>query len=192
MFLCIPKEKVVEFNQVQKNIDINALFDEVKLIKKVEDIKEDYVPVNFLTTIRTAYTNKLVTRVVEDCEINYISVSDKIPEDVSVFNGEDLIAYITSLGVSLAYDPTIPEIQKIMVNAKFLPIGIYYSAFYPYVFFYSQVIIHDDFIKEMEELLNKQLFKIIDIKDKKTKGNIRKINEEIIAIGKNNKERNRK
>lgn len=187
MFLCVPKEKVSESKEVQKKIDIEWLLSDIKLFENIEDIEEGFIPVNFLTTIRTVYTNKLVTRIVDDCEINYTSISKEIPETVSIFKGEDLLAYVSSLGISVAYNPSDSEVQKLMVKSKFLPIGIYYSVFYPYVFFYSQVIISDDYLKEMEELLNKQLFKIIDIKDKKTKGNIRKINEEIKVIGENKK-----
>lgn len=181
MLVCIPKDRVVPFNKIQKNIIIDSVLSDVKFFDTEEEAKEvDYIPISVCVSIRSAYSNLVVAHTVKEIERHYITVTN-IPNEVH-FRGEDLLAFLSSLAITQAYDPSNPSVQQLMVSAKFIPIGILYldeNITYPY--FYSQVVINDDNKESMKKLV-KEGYKVIPIKDMKTKGSLKQITNELFEI----------
>ena len=182
MLVCIPKDRIVSFHEIQKHINIEHIFSDVKYFESEEKAFESgFIPITVCVSIRSAYTNLVVAHdVVKDIERYYITITN-IPNHVP-FYGEDLLAYLSSLAVTQAYDPSDPEVQRVMASAKFIPVGVLQlddKITYPY--FYSQIIINDDFEQIMKNHL-KEGYRIIPIKDMNKRGNLKQIVNEIFEI----------
>lgn len=181
MLICIDKNRITPFKKMQKSISIDNILEDIVFYDDENKAEEDgYKPISVSTIIRSTYSNLVVAHTYENIERYYITLTD-IPNPVP-FKGYDLFTYLTSLAVSMAYNPSNPLSQNLMVSAKMIPLGLcYLDSEIGNPYFCSQIIIHDDYVKQMENLLEKG-FKVIPIKDINPIGNLKVIVDEIFEI----------
>lgn len=183
MLVCIPKNVVVPNYSMQKNLNINEILGDVRFFDTNEKADENnYLPISVCVSIRSTYSNLVVAHKIDKIERYYTTITN-IPNPLP-FKGDELLAYLTSLAVTQAYSPTNPIVQKLMVTSALLPIGVYHmnmnmKVAYPY--FYSQVIINDEYLDLMRDNLNDGYY-LVPISEMNTNGNLKKITDELIII----------
>lgn len=181
MIACISKTSFKEVNEVQKNLRLgDILRDNIKFFESKEKaLEEDYVPISFLTTVRTAYSNMVVEKSVEKGKRYYTSL---LLNSVVVHRGYDLLMYMTSVGVSKCIDISKPENNELLMNSQFVPVGVYnpdVGAFNPMI--YCQVVFNDNSVETLQNALLDG-FSLVSIKDMQRQGNLSVVLSEIFEV----------
>lgn len=180
MLVCIPKDIIKPYHSIQKNIIMDDVLSNIKFYESEEKAEEDnYMPISTCVTIRSTYSNLVVAHNIKDIERYYITITN-IPNEVYC-RGDEMLAFLSSLAVTQAYDPLNPIVQDLMLHTKFLPIGILYLDEVTNPYFYSQVIFKPEYEEPMKDNL-KEGYRMIPIKEMNTKGNLKQIVNEIFEI----------
>lgn len=176
MLACIPKNKIRQCNLMQKNIKIEEVLSELEYFESEEEaIKNDCVPLSFVTSIRTAYSNLVVNH--EGKYYVSLTLASVVPHI-----GYDLLAFMSSSAVAKVIDCTKKENQELMFQSQLVPVGVYnpdVGICNPII--YSQVVIKDD----LSDSLNNSLLEgnsLESISDMKREGNMSAILNEIILV----------
>ena len=181
MIACLKKDLLKQNIRVQKNVKLDKVLESLKYFDTREEAyKEDYVPVCFVTAVRTTYSNLVVEHEVDHLgQKNYVSLN---LSQVLPHKGYDLMMFMSSLAVAKIIDCTKQENHKLMFNSQFMPIGIYNpdpGICDPVI--YCHVIISDD----NSESLSKSLLpgnRLVPITRMTTEGNLRPLLNEIILV----------
>lgn len=176
MIACIPKGKIKQRNLMQKDIKIEEVLSDLQYFNKVEEaIEKDYVPLSFVTSIRTAYSNLVVNHGGK----YYVSLT---LASVVPHRGYDLLAFMSSSAVAKIIDCTKKENQELMFQSQLVPIGVYNpdeGICNPIL--YTQVIVKDDLSSVLENSLLEGN-KLEPISEMNREGNISAILNEIIIV----------
>lgn len=115
---------------LQKDLKLEDLL--LNHCKYVED-EEGYVPVDFANSIRSIYTNKVMTQHVKsldeeeeyDRAYQYRGTTDVLPH-----RGYDLVMFMSSV---LCMQSVKPEhwrtFEQVMMQSQFMPVGLLYTPF---------------------------------------------------------------
>lgn len=181
MILCVDVKALPVHQKVQKDINLEEIlnnhtkyFDDVK-----EAYKEEYVPLDFSVTVRTAYSNLVLQTIEENNKKYYVNLTDIHPFP---HKGYDLIMYLTSIGVMHSVDYKLGFDELMMKHSQFFPIGIYNpSPFLINPIIYSHIIISDEGAKELPKYL-KLHRDLVPISEIEYKGNIPALLNTIIEV----------
>lgn len=180
MIACLKKDLLKQCNRVQKDVLLEEVLEKLRYFSTREDaLKEDCVPVCFITSIRTAYSNLVVERNNEGVKRYYVSLN---LNQILPHKGYDLLAFMSSLAVAKVIDCTIPKNQELMFNSQFMPIGVYNPD--PGIcdpIIYSHVIINDTNLEALNSALIAEN-KLVPIKDMRTAGNLSALLNELILV----------
>lgn len=181
MIACLKKDLLKQNIRVQKNVKLDKVLDDLKYFDTREEAyKEDYVPVCFVTAVRTAYSNLVVEHEVDHLgQRNYVSLN---LSQVLPHKGYDLMMFMSSLAVAKMIDCTKQENQRLMFSSQFNPIGVYNpdpGICDPVI--YSHVIINDDKVEDLRASLLPGN-KLVSIQDMNTKGNLKELLNELIIV----------
>lgn len=167
MILCIDIEQLKMSIAVQKDVDIDKLLREhTKYFDSEEKaLEENFAPLNFAVTVRTAYSNKVLqcTEKEKDIKRYYkvLGVTDPLPH-----KGYDLVMYLTSIGIMHCVDYKL-GFDEVMMKSQFMPIGIINTFPIANPIIYSQVILEDctleDFIPFLKKEDDKFAYEFVDI-----------------------------
>lgn len=145
MILCIDTRVLHSSSHVQKDIDDlgSILLNHTKYYSNGAEAEKDlYVPLDFSTSVRTIYTNKVLQLTGGDKHSYYINLTN-VGE--FVHKGYDLAMYLSAIGL-MPYVNYSPEFDNVMMKySTYKPIGLYNpdpGFFNPIV--YSHVIIADE------------------------------------------------
>lgn len=168
--LCVLKDSLKESPHMQKQKAVLDVLNKVEFFP-TESIPDEYVPVSFATTLRTACTN-LVVENISPMEVvklpPYSSNKNFVEEhtrytyakflsltDTTIdYKGLDLLMYMSGLAVNCYFDTTSPEASPLVMTSQFLPIGLYnpdMGLCNP--IFYSQVIFNDGLNFKLKDVL---------------------------------------
>ena len=180
MILCIKKDVFPIQFEIIKDIKLgDILINDTKYFDTKEEAeKENYVPIDFMVTVRSAYSN-LVLEIDVDEEKRYYTNLTNI--DLLPHKGYDLVMYLASIGLmhSVNYSPTFDDI---MMKSQFDVIGVLNSdpeVFNPTV--YSQIILEDSTTDEFSMYL-KEGRRLVPISEMKERGNLVAILDNIIEV----------
>ena len=157
----------------------DILVNDTKYFDSVEEArKENYVPLDFAVTVRSAYTNKVLEISVESAKRYYTNLTNI---DVLPHKGYDLVMYLASIGLMhhINYSPTFDDI---MLKSQFDVIGVINhdpEVFNPIV--YSQIILEDSTTDEFSMYL-KEGRRLVPISEMKERGNLVAILDNIIEV----------
>lgn len=109
---------------MQKDINLEELLNNhIKYyIDEEEALKDNYVPLDISTTIRSMYSNLVVERETDERKSYYVNISNigKLPH-----KGYDLLMYISSIGVLHTVEYTLEFDRVMLEHSQFCPIGLY-------------------------------------------------------------------
>lgn len=181
MIACLKKDLLKQNIRVQKNVKLDKVLNDLKYFDTREEAyKEDYVPVCFVTAVRTAYSNLVVEHEVDHLgQRNYVSLN---LSQVLPHKGYDLMMFMSSLAVAKMIDCTKPENQRLMFSSQFSPIGVYNpdpGICDPVI--YSHIVINDDKVEDLRASLLPGN-KLVSIQDMNTKGNLKELLNELIIV----------
>ena len=180
MILCIENGALPKDYNLIKDIKLgDILIDHTKYFDTEEEaFKANYTPLDFMITVRSAYSN-LVLEIDVDEEKRYYTNLTNI--DLLPHKGYDLVMYLASIGLmhSVNYSPTFDDI---MLKSQFDVIGVYNpdpTVFKPIV--YSQIILEDSTTDEFSMYL-KEGRRLVPISEMKEQGNFKVILDSIIEV----------
>ena len=183
MFLCIDTRNIKRAYEVQKSLKLEEiLLNHTKYFATEEDaLKESYVPLDFATSIRSIYSNKVLE--IDGVFRNYLYYENRSHVEKCIHQGYDLVMHVASLVVfnQLAYvDTTFNEIMMKGSSIQCLGLLNPDSDFInPIV--YTHVIISDECLDAFTSYLKKGR-RFIDIKDMKPMGNLPMLLDEIVEV----------
>lgn len=155
--LCMYVDKNVlkESNEVQRDIDLEDILLNHTQFYDDKDValKDGFVPINFSTTVRTVFSNRVVgTKDSNNSKPRYYINLGNV--EMFPHKGLDLVMYLTSVALF-----SIVEYKKgfddLMMHSEFQSIGIYNpdpTMVNPII--YSHVYIDDSWEKEFEKYMN--------------------------------------
>lgn len=159
----IQKSILTESPKIQKH---KGVLDSLQNIKFFEpkDCPDDYVPVSFATTLRTARTNLVVEH---EAKLKYENMAEHKPKEKTYptyyrsftladehINFNEVLEFMASLAVRESIDVSCPDVSKLLMTSQFIPIGLYnpdMGLCNP--IFYSHVIFNDDLKSQLESAL---------------------------------------
>lgn len=148
MIACISKTLLKQKNAVQKDVDIESILNNLEYFNDVKEaLEKGYVPVSFITSIRTAYSNFVVKH--NDKYYVSLNLAEVLPH-----KGYDLLMFMSSSAVAKVMDCTKRENQNIMFNSQFMPIGVYnpdVGICNPII--YCHIIVKDELAERLEKAL---------------------------------------
>lgn len=169
MILCVDIEQLKMLISVQKDVDIDKLLREhTKYFDSEEKaLEENFAPLNFVVTVRTAYSNKVLqcTEKEKDIKRYYkaLGVTDPLPH-----KGYDLVMYLTSIGIMHCVDYKL-GFDEVMMKSQFMPIGVINTFPIANPIIYSQVILEDSTLEGFNSFLkrgdDKFSYEFVDIDD---------------------------
>ena len=176
MIACISKTLLKQKNVVQKDVDIESILNRLEYFNDVKEaLEKGYVPVSFITSIRTAYSNLVVKH--NDKYYVSLNLAEVLPH-----KGYDLLMFMSSSAVAKVMDCTKRENQNIMFNSQFMPIGVYnpdVGICNPII--YCHIIVKDELAERLEKaLLDGNTLELIESMDKTN--NISALLNEIIEV----------
>ena len=153
MIACLKKRPAQTEYSGAENVKLDKVLESLKYFDTREEAyKEDYVPVCFVTAVRTAYSNLVVEHEVDHLgQRNYVSLN---LSQVLPHKGYDLMMFMSSLAVAKMIDCTKPENQRLMFSSQFSPIGVYNpdpGICDPVI--YSHIVINDDKVEDLRASL---------------------------------------
>lgn len=183
MILCIDTTMLECAYEVQKQLKLeDLLLNHTKYFDSVEEaLKEKYVPLDFATTIRTTFSNKVLEIDAENGNhLYYENLSDI---GVVIHKGYDLVMHLSSVSLMNQIKAIDPTFIDIMVNSSTIQCcGILNTApeiINPIV--YSQIIFSDECVETLSTYF-KEGRRLIDIKDINPKGNLPMLLNEIVEV----------
>lgn len=179
--LCVKHSKLPVSHKVQKDIDLKYLLEECCMYFNTEEeaLEQGYVPLCFMTTVRSAYTNQVLERREGKTKkyYNCCRVNTKLPH-----TGLDLSMYMNSRNVLSCIGAYTEKVDSIMIKSKFQHIGLINidpSVFNPTI--YSQVILHDSTVEDFKSLLL-DYYDIVPIQEMQTLGHLKPVIDSIILV----------
>ena len=186
MILCVDIKALKTSEEVQKDVDLEDLLN--NHTKYYDDVKEalldNFVPLDFSTSIRSIYSNLVVENSKFGGKRYYTNITDVQPFP---HKGYDLIMFLSSIGVMHSIDYAIGFDDLMMKHSQFQPIGIYYKGSFLNPIIYTHIIISDEGIEELRNYL-KEGVDIVSIKDMKTEGNVIALTNTLIEVKEENKD----
>lgn len=187
MILCIRRDILPTSFEVNKTIDLGKLLLERATYLSKSELKSmniDYVPINFMVSIRSAYSNLVLEIPVENSDKKryYINLTNVQPLP---HKGEDLIMYLASIGVTdcITYKYGFNDV---MMQSQFCPVGLYNDGIInPTI--YSTVVLKDDVVDKFSTFLNKG-YQFVPISEMKRAGNIGAILDSLVIVKENENE----
>lgn len=185
MILCVDSRWLMKSPDVQKKINLEDILNHTKYFNSVEEAlkceEAVHVPLDFMVTVRSAYTNLVLEKDCEDTSDKryYINLTHV---DLLPHKGYDLVMYMTSVGVMHSVNPTSMAFNEVMMKSQFCPIGLYNpdpDIMNPIV--YSQVVLHDDAVEQYDSYL-REGFRFVHIDNMKREGNLSAILDTIIRV----------
>lgn len=184
MILCVDSRQIPQSQEVQKKVSLDEIMSHTKYFNTVEEAlkceEAVYVPIDFMVSIRSAFTNQVLERDCADTNEKryYINMTHV---DVLPHKGYDLIMYLASVGVMNSINYTA-GFDSLMMKSQFCPIGFYNpdpDILNPIV--YSHIILHDDTLEQFKTFL-KEDFHFVHIDDMKREGNLSAILDTLICV----------
>lgn len=178
MILCVEKSAMKEAPEVQKNVDLKDLLENHTRYIEPELIeRNDYVPLNFAVSVRSAYSN-LVLETPVDSEFKryYVNLTNVEPLP---HKGYDLVMYLASIGIIQCINYS-RGFDDVMMKTQFCPIGLYNSGIiHPIIF--STVILKDDTVDIFKSYL-KEGYDLVPIQNMKRAGNFKPLLDTLILV----------
>lgn len=173
MILCVDTKSLDTAPHVQKDIDLgDILLNHTKYYDSVEEAEKAlYVPLDFSTSVRTVYTNKVLQ--IKEGEKHFYYVNHT---NVGQFihKGYDLVMYLSAIGLmsyveySYAFDDTMLKYSTQQ------PIGLYNpdpGFINPIV--YSHIIVADEAEKQFKTFLKSGVeFVTFDVMKQRSKDSL--------------------
>ena len=164
MILCVEKGAMKEAPEVQKSVDLKDLLENhTKYIEPELIGHDEYVPLNFAVSVRSAYSN-MVLEIPVDSEFKryYVNLTNVEPLP---HKGYDLVMYLASIGIIQCINYS-RGFDDVMMKTQFCPIGLYNSGIiHPII--YSTVILKDDTVNTFKSYL-KDGYNLVPIQSMKT------------------------
>lgn len=183
MFLCIDTKSIKCAYDVQKDLKLeDILLNRTKYFSTEEEaLKENYVPLDFSTAIRSTYSNKVLE--IDGVFNNFIYYDNRSRIGQCIHQGYDLVMHIASLTVlnHLAY--TDSAFNEVMMRGSSVQciglLNLDTDLINPIIC--THVIILDEYLELFERYLKKGR-RFVDIKDMKKSGNLPMLLNEIVEV----------
>ena len=180
MIFCVDKSVLKESPEVQRDIQFaEIMFKHTRYYPSVEEaLKDNYVPFEFCTCVRSVYSNLVVKNEEHGNPLCYVNMTltDKIPH-----RGEDLVMFMTSTGLMHLVDYADGFDEVMMKFSSFQPIGIYNPGTINPIFV-SHVIIRDEGVDSFKKFCKNGVEFVSISSAKNIGGNIAPILDTLIEI----------
>ncbi len=159
-FMYIHKDALKVSSEVQKEIPIPLISQSTRFYAdEKQALKDGYTPLNFATTVRTLFTNRVVEVKVKNHVYPFTHCSI-MPTNHSGF---DLIMYMASISVFNMFNMS-SELEALMTETTFQPIGIFNpDPGFMSPIIYTNIFIKDDKEEQFENCLIRNKCKFVDI-----------------------------
>lgn len=153
MILCVDTRSLDTAPYVQKDIDLgDILLNHTKYYESAAEAEKDlYVPLDFSTSVRTVYTNKVLQIKEGDKYFYYVNHTNV---GQFVHKGYDLVMYLSAIGLMSYVDYSYAFDETMLKYSEQKPMGIYNpdpGFFNPIV--YSHIIIADEAEEQFKTFL---------------------------------------
>lgn len=174
MILCIDKSALKVSKEVQKDIKLEELL--LKHTKYFDGIlrayEENYVPLDFCTSVRSMYSNLVLSHENEDGNkllYTNLSLIHETPH-----SGYDLVMYLASVALTKRVTSLTGICDIMMKHSQIQPIGLLnlnHSVMNPMV--YSHIILSDEGAELIKKYLNNgsEFVSLDDLDQYRKKGN---------------------
>lgn len=157
MILCVDTRHLDTAPYVQKDIDLgDILLNHTKYYESVAEAEKDlYVPLDFSTSVRTVYTNKVLQIKEGDKYLYYVNHTNV---GQFIHRGYDLVMYLSAIGLMSYVDYSYAFDDTMLKYSEQKPMGLYNpdpGFFNPIV--YSHVIIADEAEKQFKTFLKPEV-----------------------------------
>lgn len=183
--LCVNKEDLSNICGLKKDIALEKLLRERTLYFPIEEIRENgkYIPLDFCTTVRSMYSNKVVYyKSKEGYRSYYMTLED---DGSTIHTGYDLVMYLSSVAIRrMVKDDCIDKLAEIMANhSTFTVRGIRYRYVFVKPIIYSQIVLEDKAFGDLEAILTED-FGTCTIKEmrERAEGNVTDLLDDIIEV----------
>lgn len=157
MILCVDTRHLDTTPYVQKDIDLgDILLNHTKYYESAAEAEKDlYVPLDFSTSVRTVYTNKVLQIKEGDKYLYYVNHTNV---GQFIHRGYDLVMYLSAIGLMSYVDYSYAFDDTMLKYSEQKPMGLYNpdpGFFNPIV--YSHVIIADEVEKQFKTFLKPEV-----------------------------------
>lgn len=157
MILCVDTRHLDTAPYVQKDIDLgDILLNHTKYYESVAEAEKDlYVPLDFSTSVRTVYTNKVLQIKEGDKYLYYVNHTNV---GQFIHRGYDLVMYLSAIGLMSYVDYSYAFDDTMLKYSEQKPMGLYNpdpGFFNPIV--YSHIIIADEAEKQFNTFLKPEV-----------------------------------
>lgn len=157
MILCVDTRHLDIAPYVQKDIDLgDILLNHTKYYESVAEAEKDlYVPLDFSTSVRTVYTNKVLQIKEGDKYLYYVNHTNV---GQFIHRGYDLVMYLSAIGLMSYVDYSYAFDDTMLKYSEQKPMGLYNpdpGFFNPIV--YSHVIIVDEAEEQFKTFLKPEV-----------------------------------
>lgn len=157
MILCVDTRHLDTAPYVQKDIDLgDILLNHTKYYESVAEAEKDlYVPLDFSTSVRTVYTNKVLQIKEGDKYLYYVNHTNV---GQFIHRGYDLVMYLSAIGLMSYVDYSYAFDDTMLKYSEQKPMGLYNpdpGFFNPIV--YSHVIIADEAEEQFKTFLKPEV-----------------------------------
>lgn len=157
MILCVDTRHLDTAPYVQKDIDLgDILLNHTKYYESVAEAEKDlYVPLDFSTSVRTVYTNKVLQIKEGDKYLYYVNHTNV---GQFIHRGYDLVMYLSAIGLVSYVDYSYAFDDTMLKYSEQKPMGLYNpdpGFFNPIV--YSHIIIADEAEKQFNTFLKPEV-----------------------------------
>lgn len=187
MIMCVPIRSLPTSERVLKDVDIDALLSEKAFFKaESEAFENGYVPVDFVTSIRTTYNNTVIQRDKKGTPSYYAGSNSS--EYVKA-EGYEIAMLLASLSIPVIMDNPVvmnnSDFRNLMLgNSAYNCIGLYNPApmlYNPII--YSHIILADGAVKDFESYLGeKSKFVTLEHMRNNCEGSIHVLLDELIDV----------
>lgn len=180
--MCLKRNTLPQSLEVQKNILLIEVLKDLECFNTREEAyKKGYVPVNFVTVIRTLYSNLVVEHEAKKGREYFISLN---LEGKVLHKELDLLAFMSSIAVMKVFDFSDSRCIEAMLHSRLVFRGVYnpdLSICDPIFFCY--VILGDDTVDTLNELIL-QGNMLVPIQDISIEGKLKELLRDLKEIEK--------
>ena len=187
MIFCVDKASMKESSEVQRDAKLkDIMLHHTKYYPSVEEaLKDNYVPLEFCTCVRTVYTNLVMRNKLHENPLYYVdmALSDKV-----IHKGEDLIMFMSSAGLMHLVDYKDGFDNVMLKFSSFQIIGLYNPGIINPIIV-SHVFIADEGVEEFKKFFKKDVTfePIASIPEEEKAKNLVPILDTLIIVEKENK-----
>lgn len=156
--LYVKISNLKESKDMQKDFSVHDLFQDAKYFCDEKTAqKEGYIPLVFATTIRSVYTNKVVTRTVKSLkDKTFVDLST--PSEPLPHNELDLVMYLSSISMFNFFEYKKGFDELMMQGSEHQLIGLYcpcVGLVDPII--YSHVYVKDDLVEDFGKYMRPEV-----------------------------------